>query len=69
MVRLKTRFQQGKRKRNEALYNDYLAMCEDPTIPKMEIYNRLMKKYNLHSTSSIMYIINAKREEMRYEEV
>lgn len=57
MSELRTAFQEAKHKRDLKMYKDYLRMSEDKTMPKMDIYAKLAKKYGLHSVSHTQSII------------
>lgn len=45
-----------KWKRNLAIYEEYNKLTQDPTASKQKVVHHLMKKYNLHSESTIWLI-------------
>jgi hypothetical protein len=45
-----------KWKRNLAIYDEYTKLTQDPTVSKQKVVHHLMKKYNLHSESTIWLI-------------
>ncbi len=63
MSELRTQFQIAKRKRDGKMYNEYIRMSNDPTMPKMGIYERLAKKYGLTVTHTQRIILNIKSNE------
>ena len=63
MSELRTQFQIAKRKRDGKMYNEYIRMSNDPTMPKMGIYERLAKKYGLTVAHTQRIILNFKNHE------
>lgn len=50
---VKTKYQIDKEARERAIYDDYNKLMEQPGAMSTAVTDHLMKKYNLHSRSSI----------------
>lgn len=56
MEALKTDYQLEKERREEELYADFVTMMSVPGSRKTKVTKELMKKYGIHSPSTIYFI-------------
>lgn len=54
--RFASKFSKEKWARDLALYKEFTKLSEEPDSSRTEITRHLMKKYGLHSESSVWYI-------------
>ena len=65
MTTIKTDFQREKEARDKQIYDEYVALTSEPGTAATKVQEFLMKKYNIHSPSTLWAIRKRVEAKMR----